>query len=826
LVSGHPGLRFYAAMPLLTADGFALGTVAVMDLVPRTLNETQIAALKAAASQVMILLELRVRRGVLNNDVGEKSGRFNQFAIATADALWDWDLESDTLRWNQGIQSLFGVPLHELGLGTGSWIYRIHPDDRDRVLQGIHAVIDGRQESWADEYRFRRGDGAYAHVRDRGFVIRNGNGAAVRMLGAMTDNTARRQSELEHDHARLEVMRINRALQMRNACSESLIRASSETGLLREVCRLAIDIGGYRMAWSGYVQDVETACITPVAHAGGAGNDDGDGDFVNRLTTCLDAHHPDGCGPAAEAIRNGMPTVLADLSQADSLAPCVAHAREQGCHGLIFLPLRDTSRTFGLLALYSTELRAVPSEEIKLLQALADEVALGILKLRAQDERRRIPPAATKVAVGETASGGAKFFEQLVGYSAGAGSAQAALIKFEGEVRRALERDELLLHYQPQVSLSSGAVVGIEALVRWQHPEFGLIPPGRFIGLAEETGLILPIGEWVLRRACEQNCAWQRQGLRAVPVSVNLSARQFADNIAATVQRILAETGLEARLLELELTESASMEDPERTFEILCQLKDMGVQMAIDDFGTGYSNLSYLKRFPVDKLKLDQSFVKDITSDPDDLSIARAVIAMAHGLRLTVIAEGVETAAQLALLAENGCDEIQGYFFSRPVEAMACGRMLRERKALDLQSLLRQPYERTLLYVDDEANLLAAIRREMRHKGYRVLFAANAAEAFEILATVEVGVIVCDQCMPGMSGTEFLSRVKYMYPDVTRMILSGYADLQSVTGAVNQGAIFKFLTKPWRDDELADAVRDGFAAFESKRAAPGALGHP
>ncbi|HEU4373091.1 MAG TPA: bifunctional diguanylate cyclase/phosphodiesterase, partial [Telluria sp.] len=224
--------------------------------------------------------------------------------------------------------------------------------------------------------------------------------------------------------------------------------------------------------------------------------------------------------------------------------------------------------------------------------------------------------------------------------------------KFESALRRALERDEFLLHYQPQVSLANGAIIGVEALVRWQHPELGLIAPGRFIGLAEETGLILPIGEWVLRRACEQSCAWQNAGLPAVPVSVNLSARQFSENIVATVGRILAETGLEPRLLELELTESASMEDPKKTFEILRQLKDMGVQLAIDDFGTGYSNLNYLKRFPVDKLKLDQSFVKDITADPDDLSIARAVIAMAHGLRLTVIAEGVETPGQLALLAE------------------------------------------------------------------------------------------------------------------------------------------------------------------------------
>jgi PAS domain S-box-containing protein len=389
--------------------------------------------------------------------------------------------------------------------------------------------------------------------------------------------------------------------------------------------------------------------------------------------------------------------------------------------------------------------------------------------------------------------------------------------RFENALRRALERGELTVYYQPQASLSTGRIVGFEALLRWQHPEQGLIPPGRFIALAEETGLILAIGERVLRQACEQCCAWQREGLRAVPVSVNLSARQFSERVVDTVGRILAETGLEPRLLELELTESASMEDPQKTVDILCKLKEMGVRLAIDDFGTGYSNLNYLKRFPVDRLKLDQSFVRDLTSDPDDLAISRAVIAMGHGLRLDVIAEGVETEGQLALLAQNGCDEIQGYLFGRPAPAEECARMLREDKALALDALQPQPYHRTLLYVDDEVNLLAAIRRAMRHSGHRVLVAASAREAFELLATTEVGVIVCDQRMRGMSGTEFLARVKQMYPHALRMVLSGYTDLQSVTDAVNRGAIFKFLTKPWIDEELDAAVHEAFIEFESKR---------
>lgn len=400
----------------------------------------------------------------------------------------------------------------------------------------------------------------------------------------------------------------------------------------------------------------------------------------------------------------------------------------------------------------------------------------------------------------------------------------AARFRLESALRRAVEREEFLVHYQPQVDLRSGAIIGVEALVRWRHPELGMVPPGQFICLAEETGLILPIGEWVLRRACEQCRAWQQAGIRVVPVSVNLSARQFSEHIPATVRRILEETGLEPRLLELELTETASMNDPQKSFEILRQLKDMGVRLAIDDFGTGYSNLNYLKRFPVDKLKLDQSFVRDIVSDPDDLSIARAVIAMAHGLRLAVIAEGVESQGQLALLADNGCDEMQGFFFSRPVAPEVCEELLRDDVRLDLKLLARAPYARTLLYVDEEVNLLAAVRRALRHKGYVVLSACDAAQAFEILATTEVGVVLCDQRMPGMDGPAFLARVRHMYPEVMRMVLSGYTDLQSVTDAVNHGAIFKFLTKPWVESELDAALREAFAEYENKRAAPHGAG--
>ncbi len=254
--------------------------------------------------------------------------------------------------------------------------------------------------------------------------------------------------------------------------------------------------------------------------------------------------------------------------------------------------------------------------------------------------------------------------------------------KLESALRRALDREELELYYQPQVDVASGRIAAAEALLRWRHPERGLVPPGVFIGLAEETGLILPIGDWVLQAACAQLRLWRDAGLPVVPVSVNLSALQFDDRIVGTVGRVLADCGIEPQLLELELTESASMADADKSCALLAQLKAMGISLAIDDFGTGFSNLSYLKRFAVDKLKLDRSFIADLLDSSDDQAIARSVITMAQGLRLQVVAEGVETAGQLTMLAEHGCDLVQGYYCSKPVPAAEFGRMLREGAAL------------------------------------------------------------------------------------------------------------------------------------------------
>lgn len=244
-------------------------------------------------------------------------------------------------------------------------------------------------------------------------------------------------------------------------------------------------------------------------------------------------------------------------------------------------------------------------------------------------------------------------------------------------LRHALERNEFLLHYQPQVGLQTGAIVGVEALIRWKPGAQEMISPTDFIPLAEELGLIVPIGEWVLKTACAQMKTWHNAGLPKVSVSVNLSARQFKQpNLVEVIARVLQETGLDARYLELELTESMVMDNVEVVVLTLGKLKAMGIKLSIDDFGTGYSSLSYLKQFPIDILKIDQSFVKDLTNDRNDAAIVRSIIALAHSLKLSVIAEGVETEEQLNYLRAHVCDAVQGYYFSRPVSAADCRELL------------------------------------------------------------------------------------------------------------------------------------------------------
>ncbi|NVM75680.1 diguanylate cyclase (GGDEF)-like protein/PAS domain S-box-containing protein [Duganella sp. SG902] len=396
-------------------------------------------------------------------------------------------------------------------------------------------------------------------------------------------------------------------------------------------------------------------------------------------------------------------------------------------------------------------------------------------------------------------------------FTAGMNVQVLARLDMELALRRAFDNDELRLHYQPKVNLHTGGIAGVESLLRWQRPGFGLVYPAEFVPVLEDTGLVVRVGNWIIDAACRQIAAWLRDGTGPVRVAVNVASRQFVEgDLEQVVRDALARHAVPAELLELELTETALMSNADRTITVLKNLRASGVKVAIDDFGTGYSSLAYLQRFPIDKLKIDIAFVREITTNPNDAAIALAIISMAHSLKLQVIAEGVESRAQLEYLRRSRCDEIQGYFFSRPLPPDELGRLVRSGSGVPPAPGTASQPPQTLLIVDEDANVLAALHRLFRRDGYQILTAATPTEAFELLALHPVQVVVCDQRLPVMSGTEFLSKVKEMYPETIRVILSGDTGLEAVLDAINRGAIYRFYTKPWDDTQLRDNIRLAF----------------
>lgn len=388
-------------------------------------------------------------------------------------------------------------------------------------------------------------------------------------------------------------------------------------------------------------------------------------------------------------------------------------------------------------------------------------------------------------------------------------------MRLRNDLRVAIQHDQLIIHYQPQIDGRTGRVSGIEALLRWNHPVRGMISPVEFIPLAEANGQIVPIGQWVLEHACIFARELIDAKLCDCPISINVSPIQmqrqpFDQVVIATLEKV----GLPAKYLELEITESILLQDMDRVLKMLKDLHSYGVRMAIDDFGTGFSSLNYLKLLPLNKVKIDKSFINEVIRNPHDAALTKSIISMAHHLSMSVIAEGVENLAQYTFLLNNKCEYFQGYFFSKPLNGTDLIAFLRaNRTGVTLPENAKET-ARTLLLVDDEENILRALRRTLRKDNYNILTCTSAQEAFELLALNNVHVIISDQRMPGMTGTEFLKKVKDIYPNTIRMVLSGFTDLKSVTEAINQGAIYKYLTKPWDDNTLSESIQQAFKQYD------------
>jgi diguanylate cyclase (GGDEF)-like protein/PAS domain S-box-containing protein len=537
---------------------------------------------------------------------------------------WVWDIESDAVHWFGEPEALLGLPEGGFSGRFPDYLTRVHPEDAARARATFIECLKGLRPHYRGEERLVRPDGSVRWVETFGEAEYGADGRAVRMAGVVRDITDRKvvEEQLAHQlyHDALTGLP-NRALLMdRLAVGISQARRKRDAlGLL------VVDLDRFHDVTSGLGHEVADAVLCKVAH---------------RLAGC---------------VRGG--DTLARISGSE-----------------FALVLSDLARTHdaGVVARKVLDAMAAPVALADGEVFLTSSVGIAMYPHDGADGERLLQ-AADAAMVQARACGP----NHLQLYSEALGRRTADNLALQQDLRHAVEREEFLLHYQPRADLASGRITGFEALLRWNRPGRGMVEPADFIPLLEESGLIVPVGEWVVRQACLQLQEWLEAGVRAVPVAVNVSARQFLQaDLAGTIERALCRHGVPAPLLEVEITETDSMRNADEAVATLARLRAAGVGVAIDDFGTGYSSLAYLKRFRVDALKLDRSFVRGLPQDAGDVSIARAVIGMAHGLGLRTVAEGVETPAQRAFLAGCGCNEMQGFLLARPLPARQCAAFL------------------------------------------------------------------------------------------------------------------------------------------------------
>ena len=543
-----------------------------------------------------------------------------QFQLATEGAdvgLWDWDLHSNAIYFSPVFKRQLGYREEEISDRYEEWEGRLHPEDRARTLAMIQNYLAARASSYEVEYRLRHKDGSYRWFLSRGALRRDDAGRPVRILGVQVDITKRR--EAEEQLGRLAHYDSLTGLPNRVLFSDRLSQAMIESDRHGRLVGVAfLDLDRFKNVNDTLGHDAGDQLLKAVAErlTGAARK----GDTVARLSG------------------DELTLILSDMGHVDDAARVAQKILEA-----FTLPFHVAGRELHMTASLGITLYPFDVQDVSGLLRNAD-----IAMYRAKEHGRNTYQfyAADMMA---------KAVENLA---------------LENDLRLAVARGELVLHYQPIIGCADGEILGMEALVRWQHGTRGLIPPSQFIPLAEDTGLIVPIGEWVLREACAQCRHWQREFGRSLQVAVNLSARQFGRSpIARTVRQALEDAGLDPTALELEITESVLLHQDAEKLESLRALAAMGVTLTIDDFGTGYSSLSYLKRFPVEALKIDQSFTRDIPDDADDAALARAIIQIAHILGLKTIAEGVETRAQFEFFRSERCDAAQGFYFSKPLPA-------------------------------------------------------------------------------------------------------------------------------------------------------------
>jgi diguanylate cyclase (GGDEF)-like protein len=701
LVAAHPKIRFYAGMPLQNANGFGIGTLCVIDRAPRVLTQAQRRALDSLSHLAIALLEQRKterqalereRRQDLIADFGQRAladpdpDTLLAQAVRVVSETLDFEY-CEILELDQDDQSLVmkaavGWPAEVVGQriseikhgedGAADDTLEARTQARQALAQRIPMVV----QNFAEETRCTRSALAARHHILSGLnVLIPGSQKPFGVLGVHATAThsvtpddisfvqsvanivatalTRQQAD-----ARLAYMAQfdtltglpNRHL-FRDRLSQSLARAERNS---KPIAVLVLNLDGFKRINNN--------------HGHGAGDQ-----LLLQVTQRLIAAVRTG-DTVSRMGGDEFGIVLSDLGRAEDTAQVIQKL------------LSAMGRPFSL-----------PDGEVFI------SASAGVALFDADGHEADVLIKHAEIALQRAKEQDRNTYQF---YAPQMNQRALERMRLEYRLRHALERNELLLHYQPKFCIATGQICGAEALLRWQHPERGLVPPAEFIPVLEDTGLIVPVGLWVLESACRQMQAWREAGLRVPAIAVNLSARQFQQtDLDVRMRDIITAAGIDPNQIELEITESMLMHDPRQAVTMLHKLKRLGVRLSVDDFGTGYSSLAYLKQFPLDALKIDRTFIRNITDDTNDAAITLAIINLAHNLHMQVVAEGVETPEQVRFLIEHGCDVLQGFHFSRPVDAQAYGQMLKDGKQLVLPTEM-QSSTTALLWDDSDYELL------------------------------------------------------------------------------------------------------------------------
>ena len=561
----------------------------------------------------------------------QSQGTYSLAIQVSNDGLWDWDLTTNKIVYSPRWKEMLGLDGDKISDLPDEWLGRIHPEDRDRVGALIDAYLDGTTSNFEIEYRIRHFSDNYLWMLAKGLTIRSPSGKATRFAGSQTDVTELKSHEEQmiHDALHDTLTSIPNRTLLLDRIRQSLVRRKRYPETSFAV--IFIDLDRFRLVNEslGHIHGDELLKLISerlkgsipigdtVARLGG----DEFSVLIQDIVCVKDAEN------IAKDIQDSFskPFSLGDREVFASASMGIAHSDND----------------------YKTPEEILRDSELAMYRAKRDGKAQSIV------------------------------FEKRFRQST------LSPIDLDTDLRRALDRDEMELHYQPIISMRDRSISGFEALLRWSHRSRGAISPNEFIPLAEETGLIYDLGQWVLRKACEQIADWNKDKSKEeqLEISINLSGRQFSDpNLVGGIFENIEKSGFNAEFLKIEITESALMENAQRSVSMLNQLKDLNIKVCVDDFGTGYSSLSYLHTFPIDTLKIDRSFVHDMSRNFRNMEIIRTIIMLAHNLKLDVIAEGVETAEQYAQLSALGCQFAQGFYFSRPVNSSDAALLIQQNR--------------------------------------------------------------------------------------------------------------------------------------------------